>query len=182
MYMTLDISDWKLKVLEKRKLKSVRYFWIWKHELGNNGTFITALLLHRTPSFLSVLDNSRLILPSTLFQVLLTFLKLCLLIFHSWCFLPLLKLWKPRSIENGAAISESSESAFVSMQRCTQRDSLHKGKLTLSRQKDPKNGKLHSRTIYLGEKQSFRSSDITDSSIGLLVRKELSGLKTLSKG
>ena len=42
--------------------------------------------------------------------------------FHSWCFLPLLKLWKPRSIENGAAaISESLESAFVSMQRCTKR-------------------------------------------------------------
>ena len=72
----------------------------------------------------------------------------------------------------------------VHLCRCsvTQRDSLHKGKLTLSRQKDPKNGKLHSRTIYLGEKQSFPSSDITDSSIGLLVRKELSGLKTLSKG
>ena len=125
MYITLDISDWKLKVFEKRKLESLRYFRIWKPELGYYRIFITALLLNWfwTPSFLSVLHNCRLILPPTLFQVLLTFLKLFrLLFFHSWCFLPLLKLWKPRSIENGAAaISESLESAFVSMQRCTKR-------------------------------------------------------------
>ena len=69
----------------------------------------------------------------------------------------------------------------VHLCRCSvaQRDSLHKGKLTLSRQKDPKNGKLHSRTIYLGEKQSFPSSDITDSSIGLLTGVELSGVSKL---
>ena len=96
MHMTLDISDWKLKVFEKRKLESLRYFRIWKPELGYYGIFIAALLLNWfwTPSFLLVLDNCRLILPPTLFQVLLTFLKLCRLLFSLLMFSPFVETLK----------------------------------------------------------------------------------------
>ena len=96
MYMALDISDWKLKVFEKRKLESLRYFRIWKPELGYYRIFITALLLNWfwTPSFLSVLDNCRLILPPTLFRVMLTFWSFVVCFFSLLMFSPFVETLK----------------------------------------------------------------------------------------